>query len=319
MNHRDLRKRTYDYPVEFFKKSILKNCHLDLGNRVDLLYSGLVSNKDQLVLLDRVSLIEKFEKNEGITTKTDGKNIIIRRVGIIREPYLKIGRDDNLGVLMELIVDQHFVLYPIYYEQNIKDLVELDEGGIKISGHDYTREKIVDKYKNIFSTREIKDFSIYIGNKEVRDFILENYPKKGSEIYDYIYSLSTDLEKLVEKKEEMKVLGVVRTLECLLDEERILKKQIDFIYNSIENGGFEFGNQFVPIESDDDAFIATYSEQELIKSARKDIRGLLKNSIKRGLHLNPYEYLYEHKSGKVTKNISEFILELNERYSPQVI
>jgi len=68
MNHRDLRKRTYGYPVEFFKKSILKNCHLDLGNRVDLLYSGLVSNKDQLVLLDRVSLIEKFEKNEAVVT-----------------------------------------------------------------------------------------------------------------------------------------------------------------------------------------------------------------------------------------------------------
>ena len=107
-----------------------------------------------------------------------------------------------------------------------------------------------------------------------------------------------------------------RELEILLGKERMLKKQVDFVYKSIENGGFEIDGAFIPVEDKDDAFLISYQEQASLKSVRNDINELLKISIKLGLHSNPYGYIYEHKGGIVTKNISEFILKLNEQYSP---
>ena len=95
-----------------------------------------------------------------------------------------------------------------------------------------------------------------------------------------------------------------------------LKRFIDFVYNSIENGGFEVDDGFISVEDKDKAFRITCFEQLSLRFVREDIGELLKVSIKLGLHLNPYEYVYEHKNGRVTKNISEFILELNARYPP---
>lgn len=122
-----------------------------------------------------------------------------------------------------------------------------------------------------------------------------------------------DITRLTISKER-----IINSLETLLEQEKLTENNIDKIREAVKKE--DYPGEALLIDSDNEeediAFVYAAEYHIRLKEIRKDIRSCLRIAFQLKMHMDPTSYQYEHKPGIVTKNYSEYILELNinQRY-----
>ena len=126
-----------------------------------------------------------------------------------------------------------------------------------------------------------------------------------------------DITRLTISKER-----IINSLETLLQQEKLIENNINKIREAIKVRKnldeknikeYHLGEAILYESASEEDIIFAFAAEDYIKlkEVRKDIRSCLRIAFQLKMHIDPTHYQYEHKPGIITKNYSEYILELN--------
>ena len=116
--------------------------------------------------------------------------------------------------------------------------------------------------------------------------------------------------------------AIINSLERLLDKEKSLEDSINKTRQKIKNRKSlpeEMKEEdcagvailYKSANEEDIAFAFAAQDYMMLREVRNSIRSCLQIAFHLKMHIDSTPHKYEHKSGVITKNYSEYILELN--------